>query len=62
MASAQSAPSVRSILNSFFLYTGVSLARCVDPRREHGALPVLIIFLIFQRYFIEGVTLTGIKG
>lgn len=25
-------------------------------------LPVLIIFLIFQRFFIEGVTLTGIKG
>jgi multiple sugar transport system permease protein len=25
-------------------------------------LPVLIVFLIFQRYFIEGVTLTGIKG
>lgn len=25
-------------------------------------LPVLIIFLLFQRYFIEGVTLTGLKG
>jgi multiple sugar transport system permease protein len=25
-------------------------------------LPVLIIFLMFQRYFIEGVTLTGMKG
>lgn len=25
-------------------------------------LPVLIIFLLFQRYFIEGVTLTGMKG
>jgi multiple sugar transport system permease protein len=25
-------------------------------------LPVLIVFLLFQRYFIEGVTLTGIKG
>lgn len=25
-------------------------------------LPVLIIFVAFQRYFIEGVTLTGLKG
>jgi multiple sugar transport system permease protein len=25
-------------------------------------LPVLIVFLLFQRYFIEGVTLTGLKG
>jgi multiple sugar transport system permease protein len=25
-------------------------------------LPVLIIFVLFQRYFIEGITLTGIKG
>jgi multiple sugar transport system permease protein len=25
-------------------------------------LPVLIIFVLFQRYFIEGVTLTGLKG
>lgn len=25
-------------------------------------LPVLIIFVMFQRYFIEGVTLTGMKG
>jgi ABC-type glycerol-3-phosphate transport system permease component len=25
-------------------------------------LPVLIVFLLFQRYFIEGITLTGLKG
>jgi len=25
-------------------------------------LPIVIVFLFFQRYFIEGVTLTGIKG
>jgi ABC-type glycerol-3-phosphate transport system permease component len=25
-------------------------------------LPVLILFLIFQRYFIKGITLTGLKG
>jgi len=25
-------------------------------------LPVLTIFVLFQRYFIEGVTLTGMKG
>jgi multiple sugar transport system permease protein len=25
-------------------------------------LPVIVIFLLFQRYFIEGVTVTGIKG
>ncbi|MDQ4077998.1 MAG: carbohydrate ABC transporter permease [Chloroflexota bacterium] len=25
-------------------------------------LPVLIIFLMFQRYFIEGITMTGMKG
>ena len=25
-------------------------------------LPVIVIFFLFQRYFIEGVTLTGMKG
>ncbi|MDW8290966.1 MAG: carbohydrate ABC transporter permease, partial [Armatimonadota bacterium] len=25
-------------------------------------LPVLVLFFFTQRYFIEGVTLTGIKG
>jgi len=25
-------------------------------------MPVLIIFVLFQRYFIEGITLTGMKG
>jgi multiple sugar transport system permease protein len=25
-------------------------------------LPVLIIFLIFQRYFIQGVASSGVKG
>jgi ABC-type glycerol-3-phosphate transport system permease component len=26
------------------------------------ALPVLLAFALFQRYFIQGVALTGIKG
>jgi multiple sugar transport system permease protein len=25
-------------------------------------LPVVIVFILFQRYFIEGVTLTGMGG
>ena len=25
-------------------------------------LPVIVIFALFQRYFIQGVALTGIKG
>ena len=25
-------------------------------------VPVLIIFFIAQRYFVEGITLTGLKG
>lgn len=25
-------------------------------------LPVLLVFLAFQRYFIEGVTITGMGG
>lgn len=27
-----------------------------------AALPVLVIFVLFQRYFIEGIKLTGLKG
>lgn len=27
-----------------------------------AAIPVLIVFVLFQRYFIEGIKLTGIKG
>ncbi|HOM72826.1 MAG TPA: carbohydrate ABC transporter permease, partial [Armatimonadota bacterium] len=27
-----------------------------------AALPMIVIFLFAQRYFIEGITLTGIKG
>ena len=25
-------------------------------------LPILVIFLVFQRYFIAGVTAAGVKG
>ena len=25
-------------------------------------LPILIVFLIFQRYFIAGITAAGVKG
>jgi multiple sugar transport system permease protein len=25
-------------------------------------LPVLLVFLVFQRYFIQGVAATGVKG
>jgi ABC-type maltose transport system permease subunit len=27
-----------------------------------GALPLVIVFLIMQRYIVEGVRLSGIKG
>jgi ABC-type maltose transport system permease subunit len=27
-----------------------------------GALPLVIIFLVMQRYIVEGVRLSGIKG
>ena len=26
------------------------------------ALPLIILFFVAQRYFIEGITLTGLKG
>ena len=26
------------------------------------ALPVLVVFLFLQRYFVRGIALTGIKG
>ena len=25
-------------------------------------VPVIIVFFLFQRYFVEGMTLTGMKG
>jgi multiple sugar transport system permease protein len=25
-------------------------------------VPMIVIFFIFQRYFIEGIVLTGVKG
>jgi multiple sugar transport system permease protein len=28
----------------------------------HALLPIVVIFLLAQRYFIQGVVLTGIKG
>jgi len=27
-----------------------------------SAVPVIIVFLVFQRYFVEGISFTGIKG
>ncbi|MGE5599129.1 MAG: carbohydrate ABC transporter permease, partial [Bacteroidota bacterium] len=27
-----------------------------------SALPILILFVVFQRYFVEGISFTGLKG
>ena len=56
---AESAPNIRWAHEFFFgagnlsaIMAGVTLA----------ILPVLLVFLFFQRYLIEGITLTGLKG
>jgi ABC-type maltose transport system permease subunit len=52
-------------------FAGLGMRPCVDPRaelrpfRDQRALfvmPVIILFFLAQRAFIEGVTLTGTKG
>jgi len=43
-------------------YLGVGNVAAIMAGVSMGLLPVLIVFLIAQRYLIEGITLTGIKG
>jgi len=43
-------------------YLGVGNVAAIMAGVSMGILPVLIVFLLAQRYLIEGITLTGIKG
>jgi multiple sugar transport system permease protein len=43
-------------------YLGVGNVAAIMAGVSMGILPVLIVFLIAQRYLIQGITLTGIKG
>jgi multiple sugar transport system permease protein len=43
-------------------YLGVGNVAAIMAGVSMGILPVLLVFLFAQRYLIEGVTLTGIKG
>jgi multiple sugar transport system permease protein len=38
-------------------YYGISMAAVVL-----ASIPALIIFLALQRYFVQGITFTGLKG
>lgn len=56
--------------SNFTLALGLQLFQSNDNNRwdlmmaasTTVVLPMVLIFLIFQRYFIEGITLTGLKG
>ncbi|MGB9378016.1 MAG: carbohydrate ABC transporter permease [Mycobacteriales bacterium] len=64
------------VLNDEQLYTlPVALATfAVDPNRSQGSngllmagslvvvLPVIVVFIVLQRYFVRGIAMTGIKG
>lgn len=64
------------VLNDEQLYTlPVALATfAIDPNRSQGSngllmagslvvvLPVIVVFIALQRYFVRGIALTGIKG
>lgn len=43
-------------------YLGTGNTAAVLAGVTMAILPVLIVFLLFQRYLIEGITLTGLKG
>jgi multiple sugar transport system permease protein len=43
-------------------YLGVGNVAAIMAGVSMGILPVLVVFLLAQRYLIEGITLTGIKG
>lgn len=43
-------------------YLGVGNVAAIMAGVSMGILPVLLVFVLAQRYLIEGVTLTGIKG
>ena len=43
-------------------FLGVGNVAAIMAGVSMGILPVLVVFLLAQRYLIEGVTLTGIKG
>ena len=43
-------------------FLGVGNVAAIMAGVSMGILPVLLVFLLAQRYLIEGVTLTGMKG
>ena len=43
-------------------FLGVGNVAAIMAGVSMGILPVLVVFLLAQRYLIEGVTLTGMKG
>jgi multiple sugar transport system permease protein len=43
-------------------YLGVGNVAAIMAGVSLGILPVLLVFLLAQRYLIEGITLTGLKG
>lgn len=43
-------------------YLGVGNVAAIMAGVSMGIVPVLLVFLLAQRYLIEGITLTGIKG
>ena len=47
---------------TFFVQQRQTLWTLVMAGSVLATLPVLILFLVFQRYFIRGITLTGVKG
>ena len=63
LISAQS-PAMRTVPVGISLFSGEAGAawHLIMAASSLGIVPVLIVFIIFQRQIIEGVVLTGVKG
>ncbi len=57
----QDAKTVQVVLSSFLTAQTIDLAQ-LFMAAVVGAAPLVIIFLVLQRYIVEGVKLSGIKG
>ena len=66
MTVTRSAPELQTIPVGIYLLRGAfidqSTCRCSRPLVVISILPVMVLFLLLQRYYVRGLVMSGLKG